>query len=169
MSEARRAAAVVRDAGGRIVGRTRLQKTAYLLEEAGLGEGFSFGYKHYGPYSEELAEATRLAALFGLVNETEQPASWGGRYSIYETDAAPDPGIAAARRALAQEAARAGAVELELAATALFLAREGVANAWAETARRKPDKAADGRLDAAQAIYARLRQIATPQPLPDIG
>ena len=33
--------AIVRDAGGTIVGRTRLLKTAYLLELAGLGEGFT--------------------------------------------------------------------------------------------------------------------------------
>ena len=31
-------AAIIRDAGGKIVGRTRLQKTGYLLELAGLGE-----------------------------------------------------------------------------------------------------------------------------------
>ena len=53
--------AIVRDAGGTIVGRTRLQKTAYLLELAGLGEGFHFSYRHYGPYSEELASAVRDA------------------------------------------------------------------------------------------------------------
>ena len=35
-----KAAAIVRDAGGRIVGRTKLQKIAYLLELSGLGEGF---------------------------------------------------------------------------------------------------------------------------------
>ena len=44
---------IVRDAGGKIVGRTRLQKIGYLLELSGLGEGFSFDYRHYGPFSEE--------------------------------------------------------------------------------------------------------------------
>ena len=36
------AAEIVRDGGGRIVGRTRLQKVAYLLELAGFGGGFRF-------------------------------------------------------------------------------------------------------------------------------
>ena len=56
-------AAIVRDAGGRIVGRTRLQKVAYLLSIAGLEEGLPFTYKHYGPYSEDLASAARDARL----------------------------------------------------------------------------------------------------------
>src|SRR5690349_2175915 len=78
-----RVADIIRDAGGRIVGRTRLQKITYLLEVAGLGEGFSFEYRHYGPYSEDLASAARLAAILDYISEDEQPASWGGRYSIY--------------------------------------------------------------------------------------
>ena len=48
---------IIRDAGGKVVGRTRLQKLGYLLELSGLGDGFSFEYRHYGPYSEELAAA----------------------------------------------------------------------------------------------------------------
>ena len=38
--------------GGRIVGKTRLQKTVYLLKECGIDLGFDFDYHHYGPYSE---------------------------------------------------------------------------------------------------------------------
>lgn len=71
-------AAIVRDAGGRIVGRTRLQKIAYLLSITGLEDGLPFAYKHYGPYSEDLATASRDADLLGLLSETEQQASWGG-------------------------------------------------------------------------------------------
>ena len=40
LNDAHRAAEIVRDAGGHIVGRTRLQKIAYILEAAGLGGGF---------------------------------------------------------------------------------------------------------------------------------
>jgi hypothetical protein len=47
--ELRGTVAIVRDAGGHIVGRTRLQKIAFMLEPAGLGGGFPFRYKHYGP------------------------------------------------------------------------------------------------------------------------
>jgi uncharacterized protein len=78
-----KAAAIIRDAGGKLVGRTRLQKIGYLLELTGLGEGFHFRYKHYGPHSEELAAAARDANALGLIVEQECPASWGGLYSVF--------------------------------------------------------------------------------------
>lgn len=166
IEEAQRAAAIVRDAGGRIVGRTRLQKIGFILEAAGVGAGFPYRYKHYGPYSEELTAASQVAAITGLINETEQPASWGGLYSIFSTNLPADPGTVQARLRLAQETVNVDAVELELAATALFLVRAGVPDAWSETARRKPEKAAAGRLERAKQLYDRLRQIQTPNPLP---
>lgn len=160
-------AQVIRDAGGEIVGRTKLQKTVYLLTLAGFEERFQFGYKHYGPFSEQLADAADLAAAFDLISERQQKAVWGGTYSVYT---APGGGSSAqpGRTLLAQEAARSDAVLLELAATAAYLADEGKPQPWIETARRKPDKAADGRLDRAKDLYARLRT-ASDNALPDIG
>jgi uncharacterized protein len=165
-----KAAEIVRDAGGRIVGRTRLQKIAFLLELAGLGEGFRFEYKHYGPYSEELADAIGVASLFGLVRIEDHPATWGGWYSIYEaTSKAGD--IASNRRAaFAKEAAKIGAVELELAATAAYLAAiEGYPDPWRETARLKPEKTAKGRLENAKGAYRSLMKFDVPRPLPKIA
>lgn len=160
--------AIVRDAGGRIVGRTRLQKIAYLLTITGLETGLVFGYKHYGPFSEEVATAARHASLLGRLSETEQPASWGGTYSIFSvTDGIPE-NVPEARRDLAAIANAADAVELELAATAVFLFREGYADAWAETARRKPEKAEGGRIDRAKLLLRQLRSVATPNPLPEL-
>ena len=64
---ARQAAAeIVRDAGGQIVGRTKLQKVAYLLEVVGLGDGFHFKYLHFGPFSDDLVDAIEMAAAFDL-------------------------------------------------------------------------------------------------------
>jgi uncharacterized protein YwgA len=168
IEDAWKAAAIVRDAGGRIVGRTRLQKIAFLLEAAGLGSGFRFKYKHYGPYSEELTNASRTATVLGYMTEVEQPATWGGSFSTFEAYLPGDPNVAESRRHLSKETVTADAVELELAATALFLAREGFPHAWAETARRKPEKAADGRLDRARSLYERIRQVKTPNPLPPL-
>jgi HD superfamily phosphohydrolase len=51
----------------------------------------------------------------------------------------------------------------------LFLARIGTSDAWSETARRKPEKAANGRLDRARTLYEQIRQIQTPTPLPQLG
>lgn len=168
LSDAQKAAEIVRDAGGHIVGRTRLQKIAYILEAVGLGAGFPFRYKHYGPYSEQLADAAQIAHILGMLREEETPATWGGLYSTYysllpQVSNAPD-----VRRRLAQELVNVDAVELELAATALFLAFERFQDPWSETARRKPDKADGGRLERAHQLLQRIRAIPTPRPLPII-
>jgi uncharacterized protein len=167
--EATKVANLVRDAGGRIVGRTKLQKTAYLLRVAGLEDDFSFAYKHYGPYSEDLAAAARDADLFGLLHETEQQTTWGGTYSTYVVDGVPSDDVPVARVRLAAEAAAADAVELELAATALFLSREGFDDPWVETARRKPEKAESGRIERAKELYRRIAAIETPNSFPAIA
>jgi uncharacterized protein YwgA len=77
IDSARRAAEIVRDAGGQIVGRTRLQKIAFFLEAAGLGTGFPFRYKHYGPYSDLLAYAAQHASALRMINEVENVTGWG--------------------------------------------------------------------------------------------
>ncbi len=164
----REAAEIVRDVGGRIVGRTRLQKIAYLLELSGLGAQFHFEYRHYGPYSEELAEGIRAAQAFGLIKEEEQPTEWGGFYSIY--NALPEVGeqTQGRRAAFASLAAQFSAIELELVATAAYLHNEEDCNdPWAETARLKPEKS-EGRLDQAKVAYRRLLELETPTPLPEI-
>lgn len=168
IDHAHRAAAIVRDAGGHIVGRTKFQKIGFFLEAAGVGSGFPFRYKHYGPYSEQLAAATQHAAALKLLVENEAVANWGGQYSTFYTQMPPDTFSHPARARLAQEMVNADAVELELAATAAFLAYEGFADPWNETARRKPEKAEGGRLERAKQLYSRLRQVPTPHPLPAI-
>lgn len=173
VSDSMKVAAIIRDAGGEIVGRTRLQKTAYLLSVAGFEDGFSFVYKHYGPFSESVATAARDGHLLGRLKETIQPTHWGGTYSVYHVEAhasdenASDP-QAVARRALAKAAAAASAVELELAATAVFLHIEGASDPWAETARRKPEKALGGRIERAKTLLDELRRIETPARLPQL-
>jgi uncharacterized protein len=168
IDRAQQAAAIVRDAGGYIVGRTKLQKIGFFLEAAGVGSGFPFRYKHYGPYSESLAAATEHAAALQLIVENEIVANWGGLYSTFRTKEARNPGTDPIRIRLVQEMVNADAVELELAATAAFLAREGLSDPWAETSRRKPEKAEGGRLQRSKQLYERLRQIPTPHLLPSI-
>lgn len=167
MRDVEKVANLVRDSGGRIIGRTRLQKIAYLLELTGLGDGFSFEYRHYGPFSSDLADAARKAALLDLIDEAEHQASWGGFYSVFSNDRPADDGIPPARVKLARVAANADPIELELAATAAFLASESK-SPWEETAERKPEKASEERLVKARALYQTLRGIETPVPLPEI-
>jgi hypothetical protein len=164
---------IIQDAGGELVGRTRLQKVAYLMQLAGFCNELTFEYRHYGPFSEDLARGMEIAAAFGNVEEEERRADSGGKYSVYR---APPHTESPERSAFVQEAKRIGAIELELAATAAYLFmvegigqnREG--DPWEETKRRKPGKAAQGRLERAIAAYERLRtQVRTPRPLPDLN
>lgn len=159
---------IVREAGGKLIGRTRLQKVVYLTQLAGLADEFEFEYRHYGPFSEELARGMEVASAFGDVTEKPVRADWGGTYSIYTAPGAPEPGTEQ-RSAFIHRAAQMGAIELELAATAAFLSsQEHVPDPWAETARRKPQKAADGRLERAKIEYARLREETMPNELPEL-
>lgn len=114
-----------------------------------------------------------IAAGLQLVQEEERKTDWGGWYSIYRVDPSaftPD----AERAGFVAAAANIGAIELELAATAAFLyakegiGRDGKGDPWNETAQLKPDKAGNGRLEQAKAAYKKLRNIATPRPLPPI-
>ena len=168
----KKVARIVKDAGGRLVGRTRLQKVAYLSQLAGFTRDFPFEYRHYGPYSEELAEAMEIAVGLDIVQEKEKKSASGAWYSIYSTklaDAEND------RARFVAAAGKIGAIELELAATAAFLyAEEGYGrnrdgDPWKITRQRKPSKAADGRLQKAKAAYGKLCRMSTPRKLPPIA
>ena len=102
---------VIQAAGGELVGRTRLQKTVYLLEIAGFLGGFDFEYRHYGPYSEDLSQAVTVARLLGRVSEEERRAKWGGAYSIYSAKGTP-PEIPAAMKSLISLSSNANPVAL---------------------------------------------------------
>ena len=164
---------IIKDAGGELVGRTRLQKVTFLAQLAGFDHGFEFEYRHYGPFSEDLARSIDIATLLGDVEEEERRADWGGRYSIYKVKKPGKPSDP--RRAEFIQAAKAvDANELELAATAAYIyAVEGIGrgkdvNPWEETRRRKPEKATPDRLDRAKRAYDALRQIKTPETLPEL-
>jgi hypothetical protein len=149
--------------------RLRIFSNWRVCELAGLGEGLRFEYRHYGPYSEALADAMRAAYVFDLVSEQEKLASWGGTYSIYT--ALPEAGtrVLGDRARFAETAASIDSIELELAATAAYLAvEEGSADPGDETARRKPEKVGDGRLERAKQAYGRLRSLKVPRPLPEL-
>lgn len=167
-NDAQKVKDIIQDAGGRVVGRTRLQKIAFFLEMAGVGEGFTFSYKHYGPFSEELAEGASLASILGLITENVHPSSWGGTYSEYTTSSMDVSAVEPTRKGLLEVMASAGAIQLELAATAALLASEGESDPWGETARRKPEKVGNGRLENAKDLYSKLLQVKTPKKLPQL-
>lgn len=147
-----------------------MQKVAYLLELAGLGDGFQFEYRHYGPYSEDLADAIRVANAFSLVSEEEHRADWGGVYSIYNATDKLGERSQGIRATFAQAASQIEAVELELAATAAYLCVvEKCSDPWKETKRRKPEKASRVHLEEAKRAYRELQKLTVPRPLPKIA
>jgi len=169
--DAERAVRIIRDSGGQVVGRTRLQKLAYLLEITGLGSGFTFEYRHYGPFSEELANSLSIAESMKLLTEEEHPTYWGGAYSVFKTfstsaEKAP-AGVNPARKRILKLGQKANPVSLELAATAAYLAQEGTPDPWEETKKRKPEKAEKWLEDAKQ-LYSNLRSVPVPQQMPSI-
>ena len=163
---ANRVAEIIYAAGGRIVGRTRLQKMVYLMTVTGFDHTFSFEYRHYGPYSDQLASATSLSCMEGLVHEDQQIAIWGGSYSVYTSSTTSSLSHTSDIKQFLLKANEANSIELELAATAVFLAGEGYEDPWKETALRKPDKAT--RLPEAQELLRELRKVRVPLPLPVI-
>jgi hypothetical protein len=159
---------LVADAGGEIVGRTKIQKIAYFLEAMGAGHGFHFTYKHYGPFSDELSSSVKYARIYDMISEEERPTAWGGFYSVFRTIGdvpAPSNDL---REAVIQLGNDSDPVELELAATAAYLAKEGTADPWRETEKRKPDKVGGGRLRRAKALYRRFLELDENHLLPAI-
>lgn len=164
---------IVNIAGGRLTGRTKLQKTVYLMHAAGwVQNAFSFCYFHYGPYSEAVVEAVDNAVLLNLLEEKKHATTSGNPYWTYESTQPTKKlatGFSDEMCCLIRKASKANAIELELAATALYLAREEECRTpWTETARRKPQKAANGLLERAKTLYTDLKSC-IPQKLPDLG
>jgi len=156
-------AAVVVAAGGRLTGRVRLQKTVYLLDQLGLGSGFSHEYYHYGPYSSDLENATADAKAFNLIEEKfDHRVSDGAMYSIFQSKGVAKPealgNIDPERaRELVGLFARTNVTVLELAATIDWLWRkEGIGDWRREIARRKGVKVQGGRLEKAVALLTEI-------------
>ena len=77
-------------AGGELVGKIRLQKVVYLLDQIGIRSGFSYEYHHYGPYSEGLADCVDGDIIFRhLEAEQRRRQSDGVPYVVYR---ASEPG-----------------------------------------------------------------------------
>lgn len=154
--------ALVRESGGEIIGKTRLQKIVYLLEAKNLGWGFSFDYHNYGPFSAELAFALDDAEALNFISTRERPGFHEIPYTIYEaTEFAPKFEKAHPRSAKRSAALRImndqPALVLELAATAVYLQKNGYAeDFWNEVRRRKPLKASADRLQSAKKLLREL-------------
>lgn len=157
-------AAIVTAAGGEIIGRVRLQKAAYLLQQLGLESGFKFEYHHYGPYSRGLDNAVADAKAFGLIEERiEHRQIDGAGYSVFKAkgaeygDSVLKPLKPNKVKSLLERFAKSNVTVLELAATMHWISESERNADWREeTKRRKGRKASSTRLDQAESL---LREI----------
>jgi uncharacterized protein YwgA len=155
-------AAVIAAADGEIVGRIRLQKILYLLDQCGLNADASFHYYHYGPYSRVLDDALDRAKAFHGIKETSRARRDGAVYSVFQTDNVglePKIGNLAsfeARRLIELMKSRSATV-LELAATIHWLCFFETLPGWREElVRRKGMKTEGGRTDQAIELLSEL-------------
>ena len=148
--------------GGEVIGKTRLQKEAYLLDQCGAGFALPFIYHHYGPYSFELAEGWEDAQAEDRIEIKERP----GRYGVYSIFKLNESGgtsdslgslSADEVQAHLDKMTTASDVVLELAATLVFLREEGYGEQAIEELKiRKPLKANAQRIDKARALLREL-------------
>lgn len=159
--------AVIAAAGGEIIGRVRLQKTVYLLDQLGLNSKFDYEYHNYGPYSTDLTAATADAIAFGLIEEDfENRRSDGAQYSVFRNQGDNDStAYDAAYGRIGKERTvelvdlmnQYSATVLELAATVDWLWRYERRTDWREEIqKRKGVKTAEGRLDLAVELLREL-------------
>lgn len=148
--------------GGQLVGKTRLQKEVYLLQECGIGDFFDFEYHYFGPFSAELAEAADFAEVSGMVRVEEKYGHYDVPYSEFTTGVEEPERLgkldATSARSLLRMLDSRSAVTLELAATLRFLRNEGVAEADLDdqVATLKPQKASRARLAEAHDLLREL-------------
>lgn len=147
-----------------IVGRIRLQKIAYLLQQKSGGTDLFFTYHHYGPYSRELAASLDRGVAFGEIEEREHETRQGATYSIFcwkkqalEPADSVGPLPMAEAKGDVEMLKKKPSVVLELAATIHWLiAKEQVDN-WREQLKiRKTLKATDANIARAEGVLRDL-------------
>jgi uncharacterized protein YwgA len=146
---------------GVVRGRTRLQKTVYLLQYLGLPTDYRFSMLHYGPYSEALHTERGQVEHLGLLAETEEQGSRGPYYVLTAKSEAADFARIVSEAGLEEPLAcieRADGSVLELAATYWYYREQGLDPADAQQALlgRKPAKSTPTNVQAALALLREL-------------
>jgi uncharacterized protein len=145
--------------GGKLIGKTRLQKTIYFLERKSLGYGFNFEYHYYGPYSEDVAIAANDARARNLIAVDKAYTQRGDAYAVFslgDFDLGSNVPQSSAKEKVLRILAEYSAVVIELAATADFLEASGYPDPWPETRLRKSAKATPERVELAKQLLGRL-------------
>lgn len=149
---------------GEIVGRIRLQKIAYLLQQKGGERDLFFTYHHYGPYSREFADALDRAVMLGEVKEDSRETGYGSTYSAFtwkkrSRKLAETVGSIPMAEAQAdvEKLKKQPSVILELAATIHWLRVKEQVNDWREQLKiRKQLKATSTNIARAESVLRDL-------------
>ena len=152
-----------------VVGRIRLQKIAYLLQQKVGGTDLFFTYHHYGPYSRELAASLDRGVAFGEIEERERETRQGATYSIFRwKKAVRKPAETVGPLSMAEAKAdvrmlkKQPSVVLELAATIHWLRVKEQVDNWPEQLKiRKTLKATDANIARAEGVLGDMG-LATP-------
>lgn len=157
---------LIKLSGGQIVGRTWIQKAAYLLDRCGAKTKLRFTYHYYGPYSFELADGWTDARAEGRIEIEEEPGRFGIPNSIFKVKDADNETTKLANlgdlspevaRAQLNKMAEVSNIVLELASTMVYLREEGYGERAIEELKiRKPLKATDGLITKADKLLQDL-------------
>ena len=156
--------------GGEIKSSVVLQRTAYLLEVAGVGYGFKFGCKFCSPYCEELNRATNSAANLGNLNLELTKTPWGVTKSTYKSNI-PYHGNGGADddyQIIVTKATQCVPKQLDLATSAAYFQKVEVADPWDEVYTRKTFDYENGTFEKSQELYEELRSMPALANLPEI-
>jgi uncharacterized protein len=152
-------AAIIRaHPNGEVVGRTRLQKTVWLLQRLGLPTDYVYSLHFYGPYSEEVKADTDSAEQLGLISEDRRVAQNGSEYFVLRARSSASLPSPDQFRCPLEILANENATVLELAATYDAFRKMGLDHASAiESLRaKKGDKCGGGREENALTVLKRL-------------
>lgn len=158
-------ASIVHLNGGKVVGKTRLQKTVHLLESLGLDTDFHFEYHNFGPFSADVAEAADIAVVSGVLDVQQKFGHHEMPYSEYTSMISDDkaflPGLPlneATQYIMTMK--KYNAVEMELASTLWFLLSErnfaSEQESMSELKTLKPRKATEKRISRAASLLREL-------------
>jgi len=146
---------------GEVVGKTRLQKLVYLLDQCGMESGFEFDYHNFGPFSSELARESDFASETGRLEAREKPGFHEVPYTTFRTIEPSPQNLgklqADKARSLLGIMARYTALDLEIAATIDWFkdrSDRGAVNEQVQS--RKPIKATQERLDKGWRLLSEL-------------
>lgn len=144
--------------GGSIVGKTRIQKTLYFLEEFGAGCDLEFEYHFYGPYSEEASVALDDASALGYIQQDWKYTKAGAKYAVIRSSKDfKKEEVDERRKRILSLLSSYDSISIELAATADFLAKNGFQlDPWAEVVSRKVEKATPVAVNRAKDLLLRL-------------